>query len=84
MITILRFLKNQDTPVYRRHIEEAVGFNITRFLMRHRDKNIDSLESLELVERLPGEKTWVAWRISPLGREQGEAIINSLKTRKGG
>ena len=37
-----------------------------------------TLESLGIVERVPGERTWVAWRLTELGRTEGEDIIRGL------
>ena len=80
MLKIYRFLQAQSTLVYRRAIENAVGFNCTRPLMYmpSQAKQV-TLESLGIVERLPGERTWVAWQLTELGRQEGEEMIRSLK-----
>lgn len=82
MLKIYRFLKAQSKPVYRKPIENAVGFNCTRPLMSQpsQPKQI-TLESLGIAERLPGERTWVAWRLTELGRTEGKSIIKSLNQR---
>ena len=86
MLEIYRFLEAQprdsegkSLPVYRAAIEKAVGFSCTRPLMRQpsQPKQI-TLESLGIVERIPGERTWVTWRLTELGRMEGEDIIRGL------
>ena len=82
MLQIYQFLKTQSDPVYRSAIEKAVNFNCTRCLMYQPSQpNQITMESLEIVERIPGERTWVAWRLTELGRADGEAIIKSLKSK---
>ena len=80
MLRIYRFLETQSEPVYRAAIEKAVGFNYTRLLMCHpsQPKQV-TLESLGIVERIPGERTWVAWRLTELGRTDGVDIIRRLE-----
>ena len=80
MLQIYRFLETQSEPVYRAAIEKAGGFNCTRLLMCHpsQPKQV-TLESLGIAERIPGERTWVAWRLTELGRTEGEDIIRGLK-----
>ena len=79
MLEIYRFLETQSEPVYRAVIEKAVGFNCTRPLMRQpsQPKQV-TLESLGIAERMPGERTWVAWQLTELGRDEGEEIIRGL------
>jgi len=86
MLEIYRFLEAQprdvegkSLPVYRAAIEKAVGFSCTRPLMRQssQPKQV-TLESLGIVERIPGERTWVTWRLTELGRVEGEDIIRGL------
>ena len=79
MLEIYRFLETQSEPVYRAAIERAVGFNCTRPLMCQpsQPKQV-TLESLGIAERMPGERTWVAWQLTELGRTEGEAIIRGL------
>ena len=80
MLQIYRFLETQSEPVYRSAIEKAVGFNCTRCLMSQPSQpTIITMESLGIAERIPGERTWVAWRLTELGRMEGETIIKSLK-----
>ena len=80
MLQIYEFLETQSEPVYRASIEKAVGFNCTRPLMYQPSQPTQvTLESLGIAERLPGERTWVAWRLTKLGRTEGESIIKSLK-----
>ena len=81
MLQIYRFLETQSEPVYRKAIENAVGFNCTRPLMHQasQPKQI-TLESLGIVERLPGERTWVAWKLTELGRWEGVDIIRKLRS----
>ena len=80
MLQIYRFLETQSEPVYRAAIEKAVGFNCTRPLMYQPSQPTQiTMESLGIVERIPGERTWVAWRLTELGRTEGEAIIRGLK-----
>ena len=38
----------------------------------------DGLENLAIVERIPAERTWVAWRLTELDRAQGKDIIRGL------
>ena len=80
MLQIYRFLETQSEPVYRSAIEKAVGFNCVRPLMHQpsQPKQV-TMESLGIAERMPGERTWVAWQLTELGRTEGEAIIKSLK-----
>ena len=80
MLQIYRFLETQSEPVYRSTIEKAVGFNYTRPLM-HRPSHPKqvTLESLGIAERIPRERTWVAWQLTELGRTEGEEIIRGLK-----
>ena len=79
MLEIYRFLETQSEPVYRAAIERAVGFNCTRPLMCQpsQPKQV-TLESLGIAERMPGERTWVAWQLTELGRTEGEDIIMGL------
>ena len=79
MLDIYRFLEAQSEPVYRAAIEKAVGFSCTRPLMRQpsQPKQV-TLESLGIVERIPGERTWITWRLTELGRTEGEDIIRGL------
>ena len=81
MLQIYRFLEAQSEPVYRGEIEKAVGFNCTRSLMSQpsHPKNTVTLESLGIAERTQGERTWVAWKLTELGRQEGEEIIKKLK-----
>ena len=64
---------------YRSAIEKAVGFNCTRPLMRQpsQPKQV-TLESLGIVERILGERTWVTWHLTELGRTEGAEIIRGL------
>ena len=80
MLQIYRFLETQSEPVYRASIENVVEFNCIRALMHQRSQSKQvTLESLEIVKRLPGERTWVTWQLTELGRTEGESIIRSLK-----
>ena len=81
MLKIYRFLEAQSKPVYRQAIEKAVGFNCTRPLMHQpsQPKQI-TLESLGIAERTPGERTWVAWSLTELGRRDGDDIIRKLRS----
>ena len=81
MLAIHTFLLTQPKPVYRRHIQKAVGFDITRPMINQQSHapHTITLESLGIVERIPTEHTWTAWQLTPLGRAHGESIINSLK-----
>ena len=80
MLAIYRFLETQSEAVYRSAIEKAVDFNCTRCLMyQPSQKTQVTLESLGIVERIPGERTWVAWRLTELGRTEGVDIIRGLK-----
>ena len=79
MLQIFRFLETQSAPVYRAAIEQAVGFNCTRPLMRQPSQPQQvTLESLGIAERIPGERTWVAWRLTEVGRTEGEEVIRGL------
>ena len=79
MLQIYRFLETQSEPVYRSAIEKAVGFNCTRPLMSQpsQPKQV-TLERLGIAERLPGERTWVTWQLTELGRTRGAKILNDL------
>ena len=79
MLQIYEFLETQSEPVYRAAIEKTLGFNCTRPLMIQlsQPKRV-TLESLGIAERLPRERTWVAWRLTEWGRAEGEAIIKEL------
>lgn len=80
MLKVFKFLETQTEPVYRKTIEEAVGFNCTRALMIQKSQSqLISLEGMGLVERIPGERTWVTWRLTDLGRSVGETNINNLR-----
>ena len=80
MLRVYAFLETQSEPVYRSAIEKAVGFNCTRCLMSQPSQpTIITMERLGVAERMPGERTWVAWKLTELGRTEGEAIIKSLK-----
>ena len=37
-----------------------------------------TMESLGIAKRIPGERTWVTWRLTELGRTEGEAMIRGL------
>ena len=79
MLQIYRFLETQSEPVYRSAIEKAVGFNSARALMNFKSEyGRITLESLGIVERLPGERTWIAWRLTEMGRNEGTSIIENL------
>ena len=67
------------TALYPTCIEEVVGFNCTRPLMWQLSqlKQV-ALESLGIAERIPVERTWVAWQLTELGRVEGEEIIRGL------
>ena len=79
MLQVYTFLKTQSEPVYRSAIEQAVGFNCIRGLMHQPAQPTQvTLESLGIVERIPAERTWVAWQLTELGRTDGEAIIRGL------
>ena len=79
MLQIYVFLKTQSDPVYRGAIEKVVGFNCTRCLMHQSSQKTQvTLESLGIVERIPGERTWVTWQLTELGRTEGEDIIRGL------
>ena len=80
MLQIYRFLETQSEPVYRSAIEKAIGFNCTRSLMYQpsQPKQV-TMESLGIAERIPGERTWVTWRLTELGRTEREDIIRGLK-----
>ena len=79
MLQIYEFLLDQSRPVYRKAIEEVVGFNITRSLMNQQSSpHTVTLESLGIVERIKGERTWALWILTEKGRYEGEAIITSL------
>ena len=80
MLQIYRFIEAQSEPVYRRDIENAVGFNCTRPLMCQRSQSKQvTLESLGIVERLRVQRTWVMWKLTELGRRDGEKVIRRLK-----
>ena len=80
MLSIHRFLETQLEPLNRKDIEKVVGFNCTRCLMSQpSDMNRDTLESLGIVQRIPGQRTWVVWRLTELGKRDGEAIIKNLE-----
>ena len=80
MLQIYQFLEVQSEPVYRSVIEKAVGFSCVRCLMvQPSQKTQVTLESLGIVERIPAERTWVAWRLTELGNAEGEAIIRGLR-----
>ena len=83
MLQVYCFLETQSDPVYRSAIEKAVGFNCVRPLMCHKsqDERI-TLESLGIVERLPGERTWIAWRLTEMGRTEGASIIEKLSEKE--
>ena len=80
MMQVYEFLESQPEPVYRGAIEKAVGFNCIRCLMIQPARETQfTLESLGIVERILGERTWIAWRLTELGRREGEDIIRGLK-----
>ena len=80
MLQVYRFLETQSEPVYRSAIEKAVGFNCARALINFKSEGDRiTLESLGIAERLPGERRWIAWRLTELGRTEGASIIESLK-----
>lgn len=81
MLQIHAFLMKQTAPVYRKQIEDQVGFNITRHIMIQKSGLVhyDSLESLGIVKRIKGERTWAAWQLTEHGRTEGEQIIKSLQ-----
>lgn len=79
MLQIRQFLETQSETVYRSAIEKAVGFNCVRTLMIQPATAVTaSLESLGIVERVPAERTWVAWRLTERGKAKGEQIIKKL------
>lgn len=80
MLKIHAFLTKQTEPVYRKAIQDAVGFDITRALMNQPSQpaHTVTMEGLGLVERMKGERTWVAWQLTELGWEASEEIIRGL------
>ena len=80
MLQIYQFLETQSEPVYRSVIEKSVGSNCVFPLMYQpsQPKQV-TMESLGITERIPGERTWVTWRLTEMGRAEGETIIKSLK-----
>ena len=81
MLDIHAFLLTQTKPVYRGQIQKAVGFDITRPMIKQQSHapGTITLESLGIVERIPSERPWTTWQLTQLGRARGEALINSLK-----
>lgn len=80
MLAIRRYLETQSEPVYRKDIEKVVMFDCTRPLMSQpSEPERVTLESLGIVERSPGIRTWITWRLTELGRTDGEAIIKRLE-----
>lgn len=81
MLAIHAFLLTQTNPVYRGQIQKAVGFDITRPMIKQQSHapGTITLESLGIVERIPSERPWTAWQLTQLGRAHGEDLIKSLK-----
>ena len=80
MLQIYQFLETQSEPVYRSIIEKAAGFSCIRCLMiQPAQPKLITLEGLGIVERIPGERTWVAWQLTESGRMEGEALIRELR-----
>ena len=73
MMEIYRFLEKQSVPVYRAAIEKSVGFNITRALMTQKSfpPHTITMESLGLVERIPGVKDVGCVATYKIGAERG-------------
>ena len=83
MLQVYCFLETQSEPVYRSVIEKAVGFNCARSLINYKSEGDRiTLESLGIVERLPGERKWVAWQLTELGRTEGASIIEKLSEKE--
>ena len=84
MFAVHGHLKRQSVPLKRSVIEKEMGFDCTRILMQLPSDPDDkiNLETLGIVLRIPVRRDkWVAWELTPLGREKGEEIIHSLKRR---
>ena len=84
MLAVHGYLKRQSVSLKRSVIEKEMGFDCTRILMQLPSDPDDkiNLETLGIVLRIPVRRDkWVAWELTPLGREKGEEIIHSLKRR---
>ena len=79
MLAVYRFLQKQSSPVYRIKIQETVRFNCARVLM-HQPSQLkrDSLESMGIVKRTKGYRTWALWELTQRGRKQGKELILNL------
>ena len=87
MFAVHGYLKRQSVPLKRSVIEKEMGFDCTRILMQLPSDPDDkiNLETLGIVLRIPVRRDkWVAWELTPLGREKGEEIIPFSKKKIGG
>ena len=86
MLAVFDFLAEQDKPVTRVQIDEAVGFNCVHHLMNEThiiDKTC--LESMGLIYRIPVHLRKILWELvdkSIDGIAEGRYMIEQLRTKQ--
>ena len=79
MLAVYRFLQKQSSPVYRGAIEKEIGHCCARALMHQQSQpKRDTLESMGIVKRTQGYRTWALWELTQRGRKQGKELILNL------
>ena len=78
MLKIFNFILESDHPVQRGEIEEELDCYPVPCLM-HQPSQPDNctLEKLGLVKRIQGERNWILWKPTALGRANAKTIIYS-------
>ena len=79
MLIVYDYLFEQDKPVKRIEIEQAVGFNCIRSLSTSPSRNEEiTLESLGIIERIVFKRSWLKWKLTPLGLKEGKLILEDI------
>ena len=82
MLKIFDFILKADQPVQRGEIERNLDFSLISCLMHQPSVPHNcTLEKLGLVKRIQGERNWILWKPTALGRANAKTIIYSQVKR---
>ena len=77
-LKLLAFLSEQTDYIKLQDAESALGFKCRYIMSRQREyDSVISLEEFGLAKRKRTQKTWVTWRITEKGRNEGAKAIKS-------
>ena len=76
-VRIYDYMKRHREPVTSTQLRKAMGFHCSYFMGNPSHINPFSLETLGIVERVPLERNWVAWKLTEKGLREGKEIIES-------